>query len=286
MAEIDIDDPIQVHIEGEDDAPAAGSSARRTSDADRRAGAAEGEAARQRLASARLQRQSDLSRLEQELLTMESESKAAEQAFEQAADLGDIRGQAAANRRMSIAESRRVALEQRQSWLQHAPVSSGNPTEDYLSNFTDRTASWLREHSEYISDPRKNAQVQGAHHMAIAAGEVPDTPGYFAHVEKTLKIRGNGRGDRSGGNVRSGSSDYDRNDVNTHVRDGGKAVYLTSGEIERSEDGSLIFNVGERDARGNVITRNDPRVGKPIGRETFAYRKAQLAKQGAYSKLG
>jgi hypothetical protein len=283
--------PIDVVIEGEEESDSR-RSARRSSDSGRRASADDGAAARARLASARLQRQGDLNRVEHELLTLSTESVAAEKAFESAADMGDVRAQAAANRRMSAAESRRVLLEQRQEDLKQAPVSSGDPFEDHLSQFTPRTAEWMREHRDWVTDQRKNSKLVGAHHMAIADGLEPDSQSYFEHVERTIGLRGgngsnNGRtsssrgsplvasvrGDTGAGSYRGGSNV-------------GETVTLSKGERDRATDGSIVWNAGNVDANGQVIRHGDPRIGKAIGIQEYARRKLQLDKDGYYNRLG
>jgi hypothetical protein len=138
--------------------------------------------------------------------------------------------------------------------------------------YTERTMRWFAEHPEFQSGALRQKAV-GAHMMAVADGMVPDSDQYFQHCEATLGVNGASR--RSSGGARSSGE-----------RRGGNSVTLTPGEVQRSEDGSLVFNVGERDHRGEVIKAGDPRIGRPIGRETFAYRKLGLQKQGYYSRLG
>jgi hypothetical protein len=282
--EIDIDD-ITVRIEGQDDehdTPPVRRARVDHDDASERARAAREAAETQRYAL-----QLERSIAGNKLAEFTARQESAQHDLRVAEENEDPDARATAYGRIAQLEAAKLDAQRRLDYLNNLPEPQiSDPVERLASSLSPRSAAWVRKNSEWASDPRKSAKLAGAHHMAIGDGLTPDTDEYFAHVEKTLKIGGNGGGsNRGGGNMRGGSSDYDRNDVRTHVRDGGKAVYLTPGEIERSEDGSLIFNAGERDARGNVIGRGDPRIGKPIGRETFAYRKAQLAKQGYYDRL-
>jgi hypothetical protein len=156
--------------------------------------------------------------------------------------------------------------------LEGAPITSGDSFEDHLSRFTEPTAQWMREHREWVEDPRKNAKLIGAHHMAVGEGMAQDTDDYFEFVEKTIGLRGNNsnRGGRSSG---GGTSVNYNSNPNTHVRDGGKTVILTKGERERANDGSIIWNYGEL-------------KGKPIGNTEYARRKAAMVVEGRYDKLG
>jgi len=271
---MDDGESIEVVIEGEADDAAGSSSARRPSDADQRAAAAEGEAARTRLATARLVRENELNRVANDFLTAESEAKAAEAAIVEAGDLGDFKAQATANRKLAAAESKKLQAESQHEYLKRAPVSSGNAFEDHLSQFTDRTASWMRQHKDFVTDSRKNAKMVGAHHMAVSDGLEPDTSEYFSHVEKQLGIRsgGNGGSNNRGGNMQR-NSNIDPSDVRTHVQDGGKSVYLTAGERKTATDGTLTWATG-------------PNKGKPLGLQEFSRRKAaMIASGGWYDKI-
>jgi hypothetical protein len=168
-----------------------------------------------------------------------------------------------------------VQAESSYEYLRRAPVTSGDPMEDRLSAFTDRTAAWFRSHPEYLSDSRQNSRVQAAHHFAVADGLTPDTDEYFAHCEKTLNLRGGngnrGNGRSSGGGMRGGMSDIVPSDPRTHVQ--GNRVYLTENEKRIAQDGTLTWNYG-------------PKKGQPLGLEEFSRRKAAMVKTpGWYDKI-
>jgi hypothetical protein len=150
------------------------------------------------------------------------------------------------------------------------PISSGDPLEDHFSKFTDRTAQWMREHKDWVTDPRKNAKVTGAHNFAVSEGLTPDTDEYFEFVEKMVGLRGGNGGSRSSTNMRREGPKYDPADHRTHVTPDG--VYLTENERKLATDGTLVFNAG-------------PRRGQPIGIQEMARRKAEMAKQGMYNRI-
>jgi hypothetical protein len=218
------DDGIRVVIEGEGE-DAADSSTSRIAELNRQADADRAKTARLNLQTARMRREADLRSVDAARLTAESEARAAEAALKDADDMGDSDAKVAATRRLTAAEVRRSNLEMAHQQLQHAPISSGDPVEDRLTAFTDRTADWFRSHPEFLTDPRKNARAQGAHHMALSEGLVPDTDEYIAFCEKTLGIRGGGNGSRNGsGNMQRdrGSSKINPGDFNSHVTDDGR----------------------------------------------------------------
>jgi hypothetical protein len=263
-------EPIHVIVEGEDGDEAAGSSAQRIAALNRQAAADRAFAARTRRETAQLQRDSVLRKIDADRLTVESETKAAEAAYRNAREFGDVDAEVSATKRLSAAESRNNMLQTQRAAVERAPISSGDPFEDHLAQHTPRTAEWMREHKDWVTDPRRNSKLIGAHHMAIAEGLDPDSDAYFDHCERTLGLRGGGS---RGGNMRSGSSDINPSDVNTHVQNGGKSVYLTENEKKIATDGTLVWNYG-------------PNKGKPLGTAEFAKRKAAQIAAGLHNKLG
>ena len=228
-----------------------------------------------RHSTARLRREADLRSVDTAMLTTESETRAAEVALKEADDMGDSDAKVAATRRLTAAEVRRNNLEQQAAMLQRAPISIGDPIEDHLSRFTDRTAAWLRQHPDYVTDPKKNARAMGAHNFALAEGLTPVSDEYFSHVEKQLGIRSGGSGNgsaRSGTNMRRDkTTSYDPADFRTH--DTGSGVYLTANEKKIATDGTLVWNYG-------------PNKGKPLGTQEFARRKQQQIADGMHNRLG
>jgi len=257
---------ITVHVADDDDDAAA--SARRIAEIDAKAAASRSEAARSRLETARLRTQTARNNVENALLTVESQAAAAEAQYAQAFEAGDFDTAAKATARISEASSRRVLLETQKQAIEHASISSGDAFEDHVSQFTDRTAQWMRQHREWVEDPRKNSKLMGAHHMAVSEGLEPDTPAYFDHVERAIGLRGGGG--RSSTHMQRETPKYNPTDHRTHVTPDG--VYLTENEKKIATDGTLVFNFG-------------PNKGKAIGIHEMARRKSEMSKQGYYDRL-
>jgi hypothetical protein len=53
----------------------------------------------------------------------------------------------------------------------------------------DLAKDWLRQHPEFVSDPRANHALQRAHDIAAYAAGEAFTSGYFEHVERVLGLR-------------------------------------------------------------------------------------------------
>jgi hypothetical protein len=264
------DGEITVVVEGEDDAAGASSATSQIEALNRQADADRAKAARLNLQTAHLRREADLRSVDTAMLTAENEARAAEAALKDADDMGDSDAKVAATRRLTAAEVRRNNLEMAQQQLHRTPISSGDQFEDHVSRFTDKTAQWMREHKDWVTDPRKNAKVTGAHNFAVSEGLTPDTDEYFEFVEKMVGLRGGNGGSRSSTNMRREGPKYDPADHRTHVTPDG--VYLTENERKLATDGTLVFNAG-------------PRRGQPIGIQEMARRKAEMAKQGMYNRI-
>ncbi len=263
------DGEITVVVEGEDSDSGATSS--RIKELNEQADRDRAFTARTNLQTAHLRREADLRSVDAAMLTAESEARAAEAVLKEADDMGDSDAKVAATRRLTAVEVRRNNLEQQAAMLRRMPVSSGDPLEDHFSRFTDRTAAWMREHKDWVTDPKKNAKVTGAHNFAIAEGFTPDTDEYFEYVEKMIGLRGgNGGGNRGSNMQRQKSTSYDPADHRTHVTPNG--VYLTENEKKIATDGTLVWNYG-------------PNKGKALGLQEMARRKAEMHKQGMYDRL-
>ena len=86
----------------------------------------------------------------------------------------------------------RLAAEAQQQ--QRAPT-----TEEIIANsgLPDRVQDWLRQHPEYIRDPRKNTSLQHYHNQMVDAGIGQFTDAYFDRMESLLGLKpsmnGNGQ---------------------------------------------------------------------------------------------
>jgi hypothetical protein len=259
------DGEITVSIDDDDD---DAESSARIEAANRRSEASRAETARLRAETVRHRAEGARHQVDTALSTALTEISAAQASYSDAFERGDFATAGEATARIAAAESRKVLLENQRQALARMPMSTGDPVEDYCAGRTDPTATWLRAHPDWVTDSRKNAKLVGAHHSALGEGLEPDTSDYFEFVEKQIGLRG-------GGNGRSGSSrasvGYDPADHRTHVNSG--SVYLTPNERKMATDGTLVHNSG-------------PLRGKPLGLQEMARRKAEMAKQGMYHRLG
>jgi hypothetical protein len=80
----------------------------------------------------------------------------------------------------------RAAYEAREELKKNPPS-----VEDIIANYPvpDLAKDWLRQHPEFVSNPRANHALQRAHEIAAYAAGEEFTPGYFSHVEKILGLR-------------------------------------------------------------------------------------------------
>lgn len=58
--------------------------------------------------------------------------------------------------------------------------------EDILKNLDAKSADWLRQHPECLTDRKKNARMLAAHHEAMAEDIELNSPAYFRHIETKL----------------------------------------------------------------------------------------------------
>lgn len=87
---------------------------------------------------------------------------------------------------MQLNEGKRALEESRQ-----APRNGGeiNKVEEFVKDFTPRSADWIRRNPEYVTDKDKHRRMISSHHVAVAEGLQPDTDEYFQKIEELLGLR-------------------------------------------------------------------------------------------------
>ncbi len=142
------------------------------------------------------------------MVAAEAESKTAERELEQAISNADTKAQAEAYRKMSKAETAYGRLEDGKSYLESqikqanaqrkqqleeakkAPPPEAPKSQDPidLMQVPERAREWLREHREYVTDPRKNAKLQNMHWEVLDGGHKEFSTAYFIEMEKLLGL--------------------------------------------------------------------------------------------------
>jgi len=232
------------------------------------------------------------------LAQAQAEAEAATSAYATAMEAGNFVDAGKAQRRIAKAEAQIVRLDEAKADLEtrkaapaperQAPQRTEAPTdpvEAYVAGRSEPTANWLRQHRDWIVDPRKNAKLTSAHYSAVAEGLTPDTDDYFSHVEtaiglkqapgKTNGANGNGSGKPRRASVpvapvtQSGGSG---------TNGGGNEVRLSRGEAAAATDGTHVWNYDDPSGQKKF------KKGEPIGIQEMARRKLSMQKQGLYDK--
>jgi hypothetical protein len=70
------------------------------------------------------------------------------------------------------------------------PQQQDDPIEQAISSLPERAKEWLRQHRDYLLDPRKNAALQHHHWQAVdEAGGQQFTDTYYEALERLLGMR-------------------------------------------------------------------------------------------------
>lgn len=67
--------------------------------------------------------------------------------------------------------------------------SEEEQTEKFINSLSPRSASWIREHKEYIRNPELNRKMLLAHAVAVDDGHVVDSDSYFDAIERRLGLK-------------------------------------------------------------------------------------------------
>lgn len=269
--------------------------------AERRATQAEHDAERQRRDAASARSEAVESRQEtvaSGLAAAQADAAAAEQEYIAAFEKGDAAAQAVAQRKIARAEAKSVRLDEARADLelrantrpqeepreQRRTEAPPDPVEAYIAGRTKPTADWLRAHTDWVTDPKKNKKLTAAHFDAEAEGLGVDTPEYFSHVESYIGLKSNG----AGNGTRQTQQQRTTRRASVPVapvqasgggtNGGGAEVRLSPSEARSATDGTLVWNYDDPSALKKF------KKGDPIGIQEMARRKLEMTKQGLYDK--
>lgn len=284
--------------QAERDRQAAQEATRRAADAERDAARAREETVVARNDAT----ESQFTTIESGIAAAQAEAEAAAGEYKTAFEAGNADALTTAQRKIARAEARIVRLDEAKADLesrkvkapteadtrrkeeqQRRPDPSVDPVEEMISRYTAPAAKWLREHKDYVTDPRKNAKLTAAHYDALGDGLTADTPEYFEYVETKIGLRQNGA---DKGNGQQQPKQPRRPTVPVApvqqtgggTNGGGQQVVLTRGEAAAAQDGTHVWNYDDPSGKGKF------KKGDPIGTQEFARRKLAMTAQGLYDK--
>jgi hypothetical protein len=135
------------------------------------------------------------------LASADTDAEKAQADIERATEIGDIKAQAEAYRRLAKAEATRMRLEEgKVAFDQHRESAKKEPAqeepsadqrfESAISALPDSAKTWLRSHPEYITDPAKNGDIQYYHQKVVREeGKTQFSPEYYESLETHLGLR-------------------------------------------------------------------------------------------------
>jgi len=113
--------------------------------------------------------------------------------YAEAMSVGDYDSAAKIQRAMSTNEAKLLQLENGKSAMINSPrqeaPSSSDPVEHFASQLSPRSAEWIRQNPQCVTDPRLMQKMIAAHNLAVADGYRADSDDYFQFVEKTVGLR-------------------------------------------------------------------------------------------------
>ena len=143
--------------------------------------------------------QAQLDAIDAAIGTAKAEAESAERDLETAIVQGDVKAQADAARRIARTEGNIGRLEDGKADLEYRikavkqeqpqRVQERNTDAVEAMNVPERAKDWLREHRDFVDNPRKNLKLQGAHFDALDEGHKEFSTDYFIAVEKLLGLR-------------------------------------------------------------------------------------------------
>jgi hypothetical protein len=220
----------------------------------------------------------------------EAEATAAEREYVAAAEAGDFAAQARAQRKISGAEARIQRLKEAEGDLKDQAATkpaprqetrqqpNADPVEQFTRGMSSKSAAWIREHPDCVTDPKKNARMLAAHNLAMADDIAVDSPEYFERIEAGIMSakKADPEPNPKPVNIRPSAPVAPTGNSGGGMNGGGPSVKLTQREVNSATDGTLVWNY------------NDPngkfKKGDVIGIQEMGRRKILMQKQGLYDR--
>lgn len=109
-------------------------------------------------------------------------------AFDKAAEIQEY--MAINSAKLLQLENGRAALQSKLENEKNQPAPQmADPVEQVASQLSPRSAAWVRNHPQCITDKRLYQKMVGAHNIAVADGYSPDTDEYFEFIENQMGFR-------------------------------------------------------------------------------------------------
>lgn len=181
--------------------------------------------------------------------------------------------------RLTRLEEAKETIETKRESAKNAPPpqqQETDPVEAFAKTRTPPTAKWVREHPEFITDPKKFKKLQAAHSDAEAEGIPLDSEEYFKHIDNFVGLTKKDPPVQQ----RQPSRRAPAAPPNPTPSNGARVrtVELTRAEAEAATDGTHIWNYDD------PTGKNRFKKGDPIGVQEFARRKALMKEQGHYDR--
>ena len=158
------DGDIRIVIDDEDGDGSSARRSKRIEEMKRDTAVHEAEAARYRHEAAHYRTVTAQNKIASAIATTQSETQAAKSEYADAIESGDFGRASEATARIAAAEATRVRLQEHEQALQRAPAAQhADPVEAHIATKTEPTARWLRDHRDWVADPKKNAKLTAAH---------------------------------------------------------------------------------------------------------------------------
>jgi hypothetical protein len=135
------------------------------------------------------------------IASFERDAEMLEKAYAEQLSAGDYIAAAKVQRQMAQIESKlsqlhqgREALEERQRYQEAQPAYEqprvqqveADPFEQRIQHLHPTAQQWVRQHPEYVTNPRMNSKMVETHWRALDEGYTANSPDYFSYLESEL----------------------------------------------------------------------------------------------------
>jgi len=193
----------------------------------------------------------------------QSAADAAKRDIKNAIANGDSDAQIEAMDRLASARADIARLEdgkmELEARVKEPPKRADPPQSDPIDqlNIPVSAKSWLKEHPEYVTNPRKNAQIQYLHHEVLDEGHQFGSAEYFESIETKLGMR------------RAPEPEDDEDDAPPPPKKQPQRNHIVSAPVSRDTPSAS----GRRQENSETLTRDEQEAARIAGVSNAEYAK-------------
>ena len=131
----------------------------------------------------------EMTAIDNAIANVEHEKADAKAEYSKAMESGDYEAAAEAQAKLADIAVRSQRIKEGKAAIERRAEDArqqSDPIEQYAAQLSAKSASWVRNHPEVVTDVSKRTALERAHYGALSEGYVVDSSEYFAHLDRKM----------------------------------------------------------------------------------------------------